>query len=272
MDALSYTLDKIKFSIPRPVLNNTFFDQLRDWHRSPESLDSKMLNKVIRPRVLVDIDICGGEELMVPLDNLSSLYQDDYCIVFEIPPAKIKNRRILSTLSVSYLPYSSSGSSDIYGMTTGMFTPLNDTVGAGLRVGLSVSNAPSAATASVELVGENTIMIKDRIRIVHPFMLRCRVGNEENLSNLSTRYYKHFADLTILAIKSYIYNNQFITIDEAKLSGGQELGTFKSIVESYSDAEEMYNTYLHEKWRKISIMNDPNAHTRFIKAQIAANL
>ena len=59
-----------------------------------------------------------------------------------------------------------------------------------------------------------------------------------------------------------------IKIDQAYLTGGQELGAFKNYVENLSDAEENYQTYLKEVMQKVFFMNDSSNYNRFIALQM----
>jgi hypothetical protein len=56
----------------------------------------------------------------------------------------------------------------------------------------------------------------------------------------------------------------------AKLSGGQELGKFKEIIESWSETEELYQDYLITKWSGIATLSDRESTTRFLKLMIGA--
>ena len=54
-------------------------------------------------------------------------------------------------------------------------------------------------------------------------------------------------------------------MDMAELRGGHNLGKFKDIIENYADANELYDSYLKEKWQKISLLNDRESTTRLLK-------
>jgi hypothetical protein len=158
------------------------------------------------------------------------------------------------------------------GMGTVNANSMSDLMSAGQRMGDAVSNIPPISNASVELIGYNTVLIRDQLRVTNSYQLRCVVANDEHMSNMQPRTYLAFGKLCELAIKSYIYNNMIIAMDQAYLSGGQELGQFKAIVESYSDAEEQYGTYLNEVWRPISFMSSTIDYTRFLKLQVSPGL
>jgi hypothetical protein len=146
----------------------------------------------------------------------------------------------------------------------------NDVLNAANAVFNSHSSAPPISTSSVTLIAENTIMIRDTNRIVTNNYLRCVLGNDENLNNMPFRAIPKFCKLVELAVKSYIYNTMMLKIGESFLAGGQELGHFKTMVESYSDSEEMYQTYITEVWSKVAFMADDIKKIRWIKQSIGS--
>lgn len=267
MNILKKALDDLKYNIPGEILRIAFQDNT-NWRQAPVSIDSIILNKVIRNRVLIDANLVGGEMVLIPLNDVTVRYLDTYTSVYEIPLEKTFFRNIISLLSVSYLPTLFSGSP--MGGGVGMFQPtsVNDVSSASLRMMNSFANLPPVSTAFIELVGDNTVLIRNEMRISQAYVLRCIIGNEENLNNISIRSFQNFSRLCELAVKSYIYNNMIIKLDTAYLQGGQELGAIKSIIEGYSDSEQMYRDYLNEVWRPVAFMNDTQSHIRHIKMMV----
>jgi len=270
MNIITKAIDTVKFNIPMELLKIAFKDDAQNaWRRAPLSIDDIILNEVIRPRIIIDTNLVGGEMLMVPLDGLLGKSIDQFSMVYEIPPERLNYRTLMSVLSVGYLRgtgygfqgYSNAGQS---GCSNGM----SDLSMASRRVGDSMSSIPNVSTAKCDIVGHNTVLIYEQAGITGLYELRCLVANEENMNNISPRSYLPFAELVLYGVKSYIYNKLIVKIGSSYLSGGQELGAIKDLVESYSDSEENYNTYLKEVWAKVSIMNDTPMHDRLIKAQI----
>ncbi len=270
MGPFAKALDNIKFTIPIQVLNEAFKDN-NDWRRAPISLDERIM-QLIRSRVMVDCNLVGGQTAIIPLDGLSPDYADNNALVYHIPKERTQNRSIFSVLSVNYTQRAIGANSLGTGFGNIASTSMSDVTNAAQRVGDAMSGIPPISSGNVTLIGENTILIRDQFRVTAIYSLRCLLANDEQLGNISPRSYLHFADLCILAVKSYIYNTLLIKMDQAFLQGGQELGAMKSYVESLSDAEEMYKTYLNEVWRPTAFMNDTHSHTRLIKLQINSAL
>ena len=105
MNPIVKALDDIKFTIPYEVLNATFQDNYNDWRNKSLSIDEQILNKIIRPRVLIDCNIVGGIMMVIPLMNINPDFADNYSTIYTIPDDRTGGRTILSVLSIGYLPY-----------------------------------------------------------------------------------------------------------------------------------------------------------------------
>lgn len=271
MNILIKAINEIKWSIPQQILTAAFKDPAVNIRRAPISIDEMILNKVIRPRVLYDADLVGGQHMLVSLAGVAPAFSDTYSVVFEVPAELISYRTIISALSVGYLPYSSSFNA-VGGIGNANPQHMTDLGSVMTRLSNSHSSIPAISNATVELIGPNTILIRDMNNVTSAYQLRCIVGNEENLNNLSVRAHLSFSKLCVFAVKAYIYNTLIVQIDQAQLSGGQELGAFKSKVEEYADANENYQIYLEEKLRPMLFMNDTVSYQRFIQSQISPGL
>jgi hypothetical protein len=52
------------------------------------------------------------------------------------------------------------------------------------------------------------------------------------------------------------------------LVGGKELGPFKDVIESYSDAEQQYWDYLNNVWGAVQFMNSNENYVEFIRSLV----
>lgn len=272
MNIINKALEEIKFRIPTPVITEAFKEPTVNHRAAPFNLDEAIMNKVIKARVMIDANLVAGEAVNINLDHIEPIFRDQFCVVYEVPPSLTHGREILSVLSLSYMPYSNNVGA--FGMGQTSIGPLfnMDTPTVFQQLAESYSSIPHVSSASAELVGYNTIRITDPMRSVVGYILRCYLTNENHLNNINPRSYVYFSQLVALCVKSYIYNKLIIRIDEAYLQGGQTLGAFKTIVESYADSEEMYQTYLRETWAAVAHMNNTVQHERFLTAQIPIGL
>lgn len=269
MSAIEKALTDIKYTIPEGILKEVFKDEVAlTFNRIPRSLDDIIKDKVLAPRVLVDCNLVGGQIVVVDLNGCLEYSPQPYQFVFQIPMNRTQNRRIMSVLSVSYLAYSSS----YYNGNTYSLSNNNEIANLGERIFASHASVPQISTARVELIGPNTILITDNNVISPTYAARVILENDANLNNLKPRAWLSFAELCIAAVKSYIYNKMPLIMGDSYLKGGQDLGVFKDIVDSYSDSEETYKTLLKEKWGKIALMNDTPQHIKFMKMQISPGI
>lgn len=272
MNIIQKIVSELHFRIPIEVLQIAFRDDIQNWRRAPISLNEQIMNKVVRSRFLIDADIVGGQTVIVSLEGLSPNFMDTYTLIYEIPEYMVNYRTIMSVLIIGYMPFSSAFNSMGAGMGVVNPTSMSDLMSATQRVADSHSNIPAVSNATVDLIGKNTILIRDQMRVTNAYQLRCVIGNEEHLNNIQPRSAHVFAKALELATKSYIYNRMIIRMDQAFLSGGQELGRIKEVIDSYSDAEEMYQTHLREVIMAVSFMQTAANHERFIKLQLNSAL
>lgn len=233
------------------------------------SIDELIMEQVIRPRVLVDCNLTGGQTVIIQLDGIMPDYVDNFESVYHVPKRLTMGRSIQSVLSIGYMPYANAFNS--IGVGYGNISPgsINELTNVGNRVGDSMSGVPPVANAQAWLIAENTILLRDQFKVTSAYYLRCILENDENLNNISPRSWLTFSELCVWAVKSYIYNTALVLLDRGYLEGGQELGSIKSYIETLADAEENYRTFLREKWAPTAFCNDTYEYQRFIKLQIS---
>lgn len=271
MDIINKAIQEIQYSIPREVLRLAYMDR-GDWRKAPVSLDEQIRRKTIQSRVLVDANIVGGDTIYVDLKGIQPMHIDKYNYVFEIPPDRINNRTILTALSVNYMAYNAVMNTYLPGTSVSTPNQINDVSSAAHRAMDSRGNIPIVSNAECVVVGHNTVMIRNHLITASVVQLKCIVTNDERLSNLSIRSAHAFAKLCILAVKSYIYNELVVALDQGHLKFGQEIGVIKSYIEGLSDAEENYQTYLHEEWSGVATINNRLAYEDLLRIQISPSL
>jgi len=263
MNPIRKAVDDIKFVIPRQILETVFVKNGFNYRNTPVNIDEQIINAVIRPRVLVDCNLIGGAQVMVSLAGLEQERVNNYTVVIRIPKERTQGRSIVSALNLTYADPG-------YAEAIGPNTVLNGGDMMNLARGLfnSSTNMPSISTASVQIIGENVIMIRDANHLPGTVYLRCMIANDAEMNHLQVRAYRHFSKACEYAVKAYIYNEYVIQMGQAELYGGQELGVFKEIISQYSDANELYETYKVEKLQKVLLMNDRESFSRAINSMI----
>lgn len=265
MLALKKAIEEIRWQIPPDILREVFMSKIQSWRSNASSLDEQILVNVIRPRVLMDANIVGGTEINVSMEGLKAEIIDNYMAVYNIPKSRTQGRSIMSVSSISYA--SMSATSLIAASQAFSVCSQTPVLAAGQALFDSVNTIPNISSARVSLIGENVILVQDTAVPMAYGFITCTIANDENLSNIQIRSIIDFADMCVLAVKAYIYNEYRIKLDQGYISGGQEIGAFKEIIEEYRDANQMYREFLKQKWQKIAYMNDRVKMTRHIRRQ-----
>lgn len=280
-NALIYALNEVRSQIPNEILHAGLMIDETDVTANLTSLEDKLLRKVIRKRILLDANVVGGVETIIPLNNVQPSYSEYYFTVYQIPPELTMNREIISALSITSVPvngfYGNTGGfgGQVMGSNPGNFGNFglqNPVMNAADRIGNSTAPSGNITNANLELVAYNTVLVYAHYRNLASFGIRVVLENETNLNNIQPRSFKSLGMLCTLGTKAYLYNKLIIPINSGQLAGGQDLGTFKSILESYSSAEEEYRTYLREIWAPTAYINDNVRYSRLIGSMICPNL
>lgn len=253
------SLVEAKFIIPEEILDLVFMKKGYYYRDRPTNLDREIIKKVIAPRVLVDMNLSGGVDYIVPLLDAHREVTEEWMAVYRIPKAYTDNRSVISILAVMYLnPYMATGA--ISGQNVNGWS---HTMSASQAVLDAMSPIPNFSSSEVTLEGENTIVIRDARILPQQSFARCILSYDEYMSNINPRSYIALAKMVELAIKSYIWKNRVIAMDKGELTAGVTLGAIKEVIEEYRDAEEMYQDYRKNVVRKTLMMNDDVQKRRF---------
>lgn len=259
-DPVTAALNELRFTIPIAILKKVFIQRHEQWRSKHQSINERIMEEVIRPRVLQDCNIAYGQEVLIDLSKCESEDVDGVSIVFRIPKSLTQGRSILSALQVSF------GIPGYTGVGGGMTAISTSSLTAGANAIADASAAmPVTSTHNVTLIGENTVLLRDTMRMAGNMYLRAVLENDERMTHLHYKALPMFKQLVTQAVKSYIYNAYLIEMDMAELHGGQELGTFKTIIEGYADAEELYQEILRERYGRAAVSTDELQMRRYVK-------
>lgn len=266
MNPVTHAVNEATRRIPSRILEKVFVAPGQGWRQAPvNNVHEQIKERVVYPRVITDCNLVGGAHVRIRLDGVPyDVAENDYTHIYRIPKDLTNGRTITSVLDVAYgTQYQAQSHRGGIGMSRG---------GAAVMMASAVMEAqlrPSHTnTARVTLVGENTVMVQDTVMIAANLYLRCMVAHDENMSHLQARNFRPFAKLVELAVKAYIYNEYVIEMDMGELHGGANLGMFKTVIDGYADAEQMYQDFITEKWQKIDFMNDDSNFQRFIALMV----
>lgn len=263
MNPIAKALDEIQFNIPPEILKTVFTHDDFYLCSSPLSMETRIREQVIDGRVLVDMDIVGGTEVYIPLGApVNSEYIDQFTVAYQIPDELTQNRPIRQIYSVHFgiLGYNTA-QTVMHGTSTALGNEMRRVLDSALRT-------PPASTSYINLVNHNTFIVKFSYLPYSAAFVRCRLGNDDSLSFIRPQSIPKFAELCMWATKAYVYNKMRIRIDQAYLSGGQELGAYKDAIMEWSEAEERYQETL-KVWKNISQnFNDPESRRRTLRTLV----
>lgn len=263
MNVIQKAVDDVRRIIPRAILETVFNRKGNSWRAPNVSVEECIIYDVIRPRVWIDCNLIHGHEVYISLEGLSPENPDDVTTVYRIPKSRINGRTIVSLLNVSFIDPSNAlantSTSNCGVSAPGMATQaLMD----------SFAPVPIVSSATLRMLGENVFMVRDVTRLPTNAHLRCIVTHDDAMSHLLPRSYHAFGKLVEYAVKSHIYNEYQLEIDNGQVVGGHTLGRYANTIDKYEDAEELYQTYRTEKWEKISRMNDREYMQRSIRSMV----
>lgn len=243
-------LRRIFHTIPEDILNLAFKPKQND------TLDHLIHENVIHDRILFDCNLVGGKYKTIQLDPSwiepaalpnSVVFNNSTAFnIYRVPAEAREHRNISSVIELRHLymsPYLGTMNTGIPGM-------------GGNSAGALACQALEAQTRSTSVPLPTPILVSGhQVKLIHttmpqiqeiPWILMCRLNYDAEFTNLNGQGILPLVELTLCAVKAYIYNELVLKIDNAFISGGQALGKLKDIVESYADQNDRYLELLRE--------------------------
>lgn len=272
MTPITVAIQRVLREIPREILNQAFSAKRYDPTRQDRyfdnvdaiSLDEKIRELVIEGRVAIDVNLVGGTEVLLPMRQAEREYVDSWNIIYRFPPEVLGNRKISTVHEL------------IYGLTQGLAgstTTGFDSRSSGLlkdvrNIIRATNGVALMGTAYVQLLNHNTILVNDSNQVMGDAAVRCTVSHEPNFNDIKQPYYRDFAEMVVLAVKAHVYNTLVIDLDEGLIRSGATLGRVREIIDSYADANTMYNEFVDVKWAKLAIIQDVDKYRKIIKLNL----
>lgn len=267
MNPIEYAISVIHREIPPQLLQQAFPSFGTSFDNTVHSLDARIKSNVIDRWVMTDIKLVGGTETYAPVEDSVTEQVDMSTFVYRIDERWTQGREITQVLTIGQ------GTALGYGMLT------NGTYGYGspnAQMQQQAVNAaapgPILATSHLQLIGPNTFLAKFAGYQQYsfgrgiPVWAQIRIADDAYFSSIVPSAFQDFAELCVLAVKSYVYNQLVVSVDEAMISSGQQLGVFRERLWEYSDSNTLYKEAVR-KWTKIAHMIDAPRHHSFIRQQ-----
>lgn len=242
-DPIRHAIEHIFYHIPKEILIETFIPK----HvQNPNAIDFYIERNVIT-KVLNDCNLGAGKikKIVLTTDYLEdttipmpySILSAATIGVYRIPPEMREYRDISSVIEIGY-PYSAAG-----------FTNLNYPAvrsDGQTAMGKGRDMLSSHSWANTNNPPRPILLSGDLIRLDPPqfnhidYLLTCILKFDKNFTNLNVNAIMPLSELILCATKIFIFNHLVLKIDQARISGGQELGRFREIVDEYANEHERY--------------------------------
>lgn len=243
IQAFSNALRTIYNTIPSEILEVAFTPSQFNC-----TLDERIQDRIIRGRVLHDCNINAGQIKRIPLYACETVYLNPDPMytsltdpsngaLYKIPPGVREHRDIVGVIDISY-PYDYVGMNDAQ---MGFGVNGNDLMGLASFALRSRTHTGACLTPTPTLLANNMVLINPTNSFMSDWVLLCRLAYDENFTSINNSSITPLTNLIVTATKAYIWVNLTIKIDQAVLSGGQEIGKFKEIVDQYTDANNQYS-------------------------------
>lgn len=258
MNAVVYSLNYIMSSaIPLDILELAF---PKKYPLDVTKLDERIVTSFLRPVVMMDMSLIGGVQTLIRIDQCSIKAMESIdmlgngSFIIKVPKTLTAGRSIVAVYSLLF-------GNSVYG-NTNVYTPpcVSPIVADATRLLNTQMPSNVVQTARLELVGENHVLIEGYPPYITNGLLSCSIANNAMLENIQPPYYMAVAEIFTAGLKMYIYNTLRTKLDKGFIYAGHELSVIKEIVDSYSDAGEIYQE-LRKKWAKIAVLNDSRKMT-----------
>ena len=104
MNAIAYAINEIMHTIPYEVLHAAMTYREDQNLYGLTSLEEKIVNKVLRQRVLLSANVLGGIQHLIPISSVPPTYSDRLYTVYQIPNELTMDKEIISVQSLAFLP------------------------------------------------------------------------------------------------------------------------------------------------------------------------
>lgn len=262
MDAYSHAISMVKWIIPEMILEDALRDHRSRQRRTPGNLDEMIRRKIIKGRVMPDLNAIGGVGIQIILNGLSFTKLSTYERIYRIPLSFTQGRPITKASKV-VLNVTSNYAERIPGQSSrSIYTsPLERSV---QSVIASHKPVPNIANADVEILGDNVLKIQDYYNFSSDIMLDCKIAYSADFHECKKPYFNDFADLVTEAAKAYCYAQLALKLDQTRLEGGRDFSRYKEFVDEWRDSMQSYRQLIDEKWGTILILMDNSSKNKHI--------
>lgn len=255
MNAKQFSINKVKQAINSKLLHLAFMAKANAYNINT-TLDSQIENLVLTPMVLTDCNVTTSNTVKISLYDCNITQYNNYdgtiSTVIVIPDSVIGNKKVTEGISIGT------------GVSTATELPTSNLSLSTLAVNTFNSNIPSMGTnnatvpiTDLRLMGHNTIITNNDVFRIPNAVVELNISINEDFSDIPPVTYIDFSKMVILAVKSFIYRELSVELEEGSLYYGHSLTKLSSIIDTYEDTFNEYTEYVTIDWSIISKTNDP---------------
>ena len=249
-NALDVALTRVLYQIPVELLTLAF--KKREKYQETYPLEQMILEKIVRGIIRKDINIYGGKNKRIVLlpeyrEKLQLTRDDAYLYtgpfsLYRIPPHEREGQAIVDVDKVIYHGNFTAGRAPYAANFTGGTTaPMLAASVLDSHTGYSSPARPDVTLLSGDLVRLTPSQHGDRT-----WVLCCRIGIDQDFTNLNQQAIPLFTELVVVATKMYCYNTLVIQTDTGFVQSGYELSSYKMTLDTYAEAQERYKEVLND--------------------------
>lgn len=262
---ITYGLRKIKETIPREILTEVFNSQkyLGMALRTPITIDEEIEQRLIRGCVLKDILPLGGRESRIPLGGAQVRFLPNMRVIVQVPLELTQGRNIIEVYRVNFFTntaYQGHAGNTLYANSGAINLALNNILD-------TYTAPPIVSTSRCQMVTQNVVLIDLNGMVPLWMELEALLEKDSELTHITPASFGAFGQLCAERAKWFVYHNQIIPTDEGRLMGGKELSVWKSVIDSYQDAERNYADLL-KNWKTIETLNDPYEMEKLVRLMV----
>jgi len=232
MDLITYSISKIRKSIPKEILDIRY-NVAKDIYTN---VNTNIEDIVFNGDVLVDMNLISVNNIVVSLDKLVYLGQYGDKKLYDVPESLTNGLSIIDVIGV------------IAGNAFG-----------GMKGDVFVDN-----TVRAYLINRHTISIDEEFFSIQDAQVELTLAYDNRMKAIMPSSYPILAKAFILATKADIYNELIIPLNEGALYYGHDLPSLKSIVDEYADSRELYDEYMKETVAGVLFMSTDEVATEWV--------
>lgn len=250
MDFINYTIQYIKRIIPIEVLDLALTDPR--FNVIHDSIDAKIEREILRPTVLLDMNLIAGLHMELPISGMLHHNEIDGITVLKIPDNVLRGRKIVTALSLTTVGPDRVTASDT---TMAYATVMTD----------NHSWISADSTANLEVISDNEILVYDNIQSIMHLSIRFVVEYSNRFNEINPRSYPILADIATIATKAWIRTKLRVKLNQGHIYHGHQLSIMDDIVSEYADMDKEYLDKIRGQLKKVLFINDQQAMDRYVK-------